>query len=320
MAEKKKVNKVKKEVKKLDINKEEVILDLKNDLTNKIKNQITKEVIDDMKKDVSSLVREDIKKDIESQINNEIRKANKRVLRGRRGKIFRRDIVIIVLLIFIGYLFYFMYNHNYVNFSINSNMNNNIIINDKKNVSKKEDYSYLLDMVNIKLPFDNNSSLYLYAGNYNEKNINSSIKLTLAYNYILKDEFTKEEMKEAYIKLFGTDKNYQDVSFDYECKHFKYDETYKLISDECMNISSKEIVEKIINISNKKDKVVITTVVGVYDNSDKSLYNYKNIYDAVAVNLNSNFDISSYQKKLNTYEYTFINNNGEYYFDSIKKL
>ena len=321
--EKKKTTKVKKEIKKIDVNKEEVLKDIKTELTTKIKTQITKELIDEIKTDVSLIVKEEVRNDLKREIDSEIKKNSRRNIRGKRGKIFRRDIIIIILLAIIIYLVYFMYNHNYINFSINSNMNNVTLTNDKKVVKTNNDYSYLLDNVNVKLPFENSNSLYLYLKDYSESNINEYIKLTMAYNYIEKDEFSVDELHDAYIKLFNTDKNFKNTSFDYECKKFKYDDTnntYAMVSNECINTSSKEILERIINTSAKKDKVIITTVVGVYDKSNNTLYNYKNIYDPIAVDLNSNFNIKDYQNKLNIYRYTFIKNNDNYYFDNIKKV
>lgn len=321
--EKKKTTKVKKEIKKIDVNKEEVLKDIKTELTTKIKTQITKELIDEIKTDVSLIVKEEVRNDLKKEIDSEIKKNSRRNIRGKRGKIFRRDIIIIILLAIIIYLVYFMYNHNYINFSINSNMNNVTLTNDKKVVKTNNDYSYLLDNVNVKLPFENSNSLYLYLKDYSESNINESIKLTMAYNYIEKDEFSVDELHDAYIKLFNTDKSFKNTSFDYECKKFKYDDTnntYAMVSNECINTSSKEILERIINTSVKKDKVIITTVVGVYDKSNNTLYNYKNIYDPIAVDLNSNFNIKDYQNKLNIYRYTFIKNNDNYYFDNIKKV
>ena len=321
--EKKKTTKVKKEIKKIDINKEEILQDIKTELTTKIKTQITKELIDEIKTDVSAIAKEEVRSDLKKEIDSEIKKNSRRNIRGKRGKIFRRDIIIVVLLLVIAYLVYYMYNHNYVNFSINTNMNNVELTNDKKIVKSKDDYSYLLDSVNVKLPFENNNSLYLYLKDYNESNINDSIKLTIAYNYLNKDEFSADEIYDAYIKLFNTDKNFKNTSFDYECKKFKYDDatnTYILVNNECISTSSKEIIERIINTSVKNDKVIITTVVGVYDSSNKSLYNYKNIYDPIAVDLNNNFNITDYQNKLSTYKYTFVTDNDNYYFDSIKKI
>ena len=307
-------------VKSVDINKDEIISDIKEELTAKVKNQITKEIIDDVKGDVSLLVKEEVRNDLKKEIDREIKKSNSRVLRGRRGKILFRDLVIIILLVIIGLLVYYMYNHNYIGISINTSTNNVSVSNDKKVVKNKQDYSYLLDMTNVKIPFDNTNSLYLYNGTYNETNINDSIKLTIAFNLVNKNEFTTDELKDAYIKLFGTDKHFKNTSFEYECKKFKYDSeanTYTMISDECINISNKEIIEKIINISDKKDKVIITTVMGIYDNNDSTLYNHKNIYTPIAVDLNSNFDLTDYQNKLNTYKYTFEKENNEYHFASI---
>ena len=49
----------------------------------------------------------------------------------------------------------------------------------------------------------------------------------------------------------------------------------------------------------------------------KYLYNYKNVYTPIEVDLNNNFNIQDYQNKLDTYKYTFIKDNEEYHFDSI---
>ena len=319
--EAKKTTKAKKVVRKIDIEKEEIMKDIKLELTNKVKDQITKELVDDIKEDVSTLVKKEVADDLKRDIEKEMKKENKRILRGKRGKIFRRDLIIIILLAIIAYLVYYMYNHNYVSININSNMNNTVISNDKDNIKVEVDYSYLLDLVNVKLPFDNVNSLYLYTDNFNEKTINDSIKLTIAYDLIKRDEFTDFEMKEAYKTVFGTDENYHSGSFLYECKKFNYKEgNYYLVSDECINIVDKEIVEKIIKISKKGDIVTLTTVMGVYDKNKNALYNYKNTFDPVASNLSKNFDITNYQDKLSTYKYTFTYIDKEYRFTEIKSI
>ena len=43
--------KAKKEIKKIDIDKDKIMQEIKNDLTIKLKGQVTKELIDDIKKD-----------------------------------------------------------------------------------------------------------------------------------------------------------------------------------------------------------------------------------------------------------------------------
>lgn len=303
--------------------KDEFVKEFQVEMTKKVKEKITKEIIDDIKNDVSVIVKQEVREDLKKEFEKEMKNENRRILRGKRGKIFRRDILIIILLLIIGYLIYYMYNHNYVSFSINSNMNNNVLTNDKKTVQVQNDYSYLIDKTNVKLPFDNANSLYLYMDTYDEKTINDSIKLTMSYNSLLKDNFTSQEMRQAYIDLFGIDKYFKNTSFDYECKHFKYNsetDTYSVTNNDCVNISSKEILEKIMKISKKDDVITITTVVGVYDKNLKTLYNYKNVFDPIAANLNNNFDITEYQDKLSTYKYTFTCDKGEYHFTKITKL
>lgn len=315
----KKKNKLTNEI----VEKDELVKEFQTEITKKVKEKITKEIIDDIKNDVSAIVKQEVSDDLKKEFAKEMKDENKRILRGKRGKIFRRDIVIIILLFIIGYLIYYMYNHNYVSFNINSNMNNTTLTNDKKTVQVENDYSYLIDKTNVKLPFDNVNSLYLYMDTYSEESINDSIKLTMSYNNLLKDSFTSSEMKQAYIILFGTDKHFKNTSFDYECKHFKYDsenDAYSVVSNDCLNISSKEILEKIIKISKKDEVITITTVVGVYDKNLKTLYNYKNVFDPIATNLNNNFDITEYQDKLSTYKYTFTHDDSEYHFTKITKL
>lgn len=302
-----------------ELNKEKIISDIKKEINSKVKKQITNEVIADIKKEVVSIAKDEVVSDLNKRMDASIKKSNKRILKGRRGKIIRRDIIIIILLCIIGYLLYFMYNHNYVCFNINSNLNNVSIDNDKKVIKSEEDYSYLLDKVNVKLPISNINSLYLYTGNYSVSNIDNSIKLSMAYNSINNDTFTKDDMKGAYISLFGTDKYYKDISFDYECKHFKYDnDTYYLTNDECINSSSKEIIENIIKTDKKDNKIIISTVMGIYDKESRSLYNYKNLYEPIAANINNNFNILDYQNKLNTYKYVFVKKNNDYIFEKIE--
>ena len=319
----KKSAKIKKKLTNEIVEKDEIVKEFQDEITKKVKEKITKEIIEDIKNDISVLVKDEVSGYLKKEFEKERKSDNKRILRGKRGKIFRRDIIIIILLLIIGYLIYYMYNHNYVSFTINSNMNNTSLTNDKKTVQVEEDYSYLIDKTNVKLPFDNVNSLYLYMDTYSEETINDSIKLTMSYNNLLKDSFTQQEIKQAYVDLFGTDKHFKNASFDYECKHFKYDsetDTYSVTNNDCVNISSKEILEKIIKISKKDEVITITTVVGIYDKNLKTLYNYKNVFDPIATNLNNNFDITDYQDKLSTYKYKFTYDNGKYYFTKITKL
>lgn len=304
-----------------EVIEDEVIKNIQTEITTKVKEKITKEILDDVKKDVSILVKQEVKEDLKKEIEKELKVDNKRRMRGKRGKIFRRDLLIIILLLIIAYLIYYMYNHNYINFSINTNLNNEVLNNDQK-ATFENDYSYLINDVFVNLPINNTNSLYLYLDSYNEKNIDNSIKLTMAYNKLLKDEFSEDEIKSSYESLFGTTDNFKNVSFDYSCKHFKYskDQGYILSNDECSTLSTKKIVEKVIKTKVDKDTITITTVMGIFNQDNKSLYNYKNAYDPVATNLSNNFNIINYQNKLSTYKYQFKIENNEYHFNSITKL
>ena len=61
--------KVKKEIKNIDIDKEQAMKEIKSELTAKVKDQITKELIDNIKSDVTTLVKEDVKSELTKELN-----------------------------------------------------------------------------------------------------------------------------------------------------------------------------------------------------------------------------------------------------------
>ena len=65
--------------------------------------------------------------------------------------------------------------------------------------------------------------------------------------------------------------------------------------------------------------IVIETVMGVYNTDSKLLFNYTNLYNAVAQDFDETKSVLNYENSLNTYKYKFKNINNVYYFDSIEK-
>lgn len=302
--------------------KEEIIAALNKEITNKVKDKITKDIIDDIKDDIKVLVKDEVKNDLVREIERDIKKENKRLIRRKNRKIFSKNIIILVLIAVIAGLVYYMYNQGDFNITINNLKDtkkvDSSVSSSIENESNETDYSYLLDIPKVNLYLDNVNSLYIYSDNLDEKSIPDSIKLNMAYKYILKDEFTTEEMKNAYKKVFGTDTNYKNTSFDYECKHFEVkDHKYYLANNKCTKIQNKEIIEKIMDIKQDNNKIIINTVMGLYDKNNNSLYDYKNIYKAVSTNVPSNYDILDYKSHLSSFEYVFTFDSSNYYFTSI---
>lgn len=316
-----KVKKIKEES-NINLEKEQIINELKSEITDKVKEDITKEVMDDIKEDVKVLVYNEVKDDLTADLEKEIKKENKKILRSKNHKILRRDFFILILLAIISFLIYYMYEKNYFSIVINPDEKVTNTVNNKTNTNNK-DYSYLIDNIKVKLPLDNLNAFYLYTGVYDEVSINSNIKLNIAYSKIKKDEFSEEEMRIAYQEIFGTLKNYQAQDFDYECKHFKYDikgQKYILTSNNCFTLSTKEIKEKVIKITQDEDSVIINTIMGVYDSSNNSLYDYQNLYTPIATNMSKNFNLEEYSAYLSSYQYTFKYVDGDYRFNKIVKI
>lgn len=311
-----------KEESNINLEKEQIINELKSEITNKVKEDVTKEVIDEIKEDVKVLVYNDVKEDLTTDLEKEIKKENKKILRSKNHKILRRDFFILILLAIVGLLIYYMYEKNYFSVVINPDTTVTNTVDTKKN-EIEEDYSYLIDNVKVNLPLDNLNAFYLYTGLYDEVSINSAIKLNIAYSKIKKDEFSEEEMKIAYQEIFGTLKNYQAQDFDYECKHFIYEtkeQKYILESNNCFTLSTKEIKEKVTKITQDEDNIIINTVMGVYDSSNNSLYDYQNLYTPIATNMTKNFNLEEYSAYLSSYQYTFKYVDGDYRFNKIVKI
>ncbi len=324
-----KKNNTKKELSAADIEKEEIIQNINKELTAKVKEKITKEVIDDIKNDISTLVKEDVKEDLKKDIEKEIKDDNKRIIRKKRGKVLRRDIIIIVLTGIIVFLIYYMYKQGNFSITINDNSNNknNNIDKTYQNqiipTNNEEDYTYLLKNIKVNLPVDNINAFYLYTDIYDEVSIDSAIKLNIIYKNINKNEFSDSEAKEAYKKMFGTIDNYKATDFDYDCKHFKYDSKnsiYKLVNDSCIKLSNKEIKEEIIKVTKEDDFIYLETIMGVLDKKNNSLYNFQNLYTPIATNLVKDFTLEDYSKYLSKFKYTFKYVDGMYRFTKIVKL
>ena len=332
----------------LSFNKEEITKEIINDVKKEInesKKNIKDEIIKDIRIEANTIIKNDIKEQLISDINGEIkdniRITQKMIIRSKNFKIFRKNIFILLLIAVIVYFGYCLWDARYFNFMKDKNK-----VEEKEVIKEEEkeevveiikdknwyitNYGYLLDNMKLDLSYENSNIYYLYTGNYDLSNIKDTIKLNLAYkfvdnknetdyNYVIKEE----DMKNAYIKVFGSINNYNPTSFTALCMQFYYNSTDKLYMAykfSCESNSSLHIKEEIKDMYEDNGKIIIETVMGVYDSTNKYLFNYSNLYLSLTNDFDETKSVLDYEDKLNTYKYTFNKIGDNYYFESIEKL
>ncbi len=313
--------------------KEEIKKEITNEITNDIQKKVEKKVVDSVVNTIKNEAQEQLKDDFVDEVKTEVKgqiiKEEKRLLRHRKWKIIRRDIFIIILCCIIGYLGYLLYKGIDIDISTKNNKVSKSVETKEAEVVKDtnwyiENYGYLLDNMHLKLPGENINKYYLYNNTMDENNINSSIKLIMAYN-ILKSEKIKDEnntyvisnddMKHAYNKLF--DSEYKESNFSIDCMTYVFNNNkYVALKNECSNINNYEIKEEITNMYEENDYIFIETVMGVTNGS--KLYNYTNLYNPITETLDNN--LLDYRGSLNSYKYTFRKSGDYYKFIKIEKL
>ena len=334
--------------KELDINKEEITKEIINDVKNELeknKQQLKDDIIKEIRLEANTIIKDDIKESIILDVNNEIkdniRREQKNIIRSKNFKIFKKNIFILLLIGIIVYFGYCLWDAKYFWFLKDKKEEIKNEVKEEINEEKEEiiikgknwyvtNYSYLLDNMKLDLSYDNPNIYYLYTGNYNKSNIKDTIKLNIAYKFIENKNETdynytiyEDDMKNAYIKVFGNLDNYIPTSFTVGCMQFYYNNVegiytaYKFI---CDSNNSLQIKEEIKDIYEDNGKIIIETVMGVFDKNDKYLFNYSNLYISLTNDFDETKSVLEYEDRLNTYKYKFSNIDNNYYFESIEKI
>ena len=332
----------------LDVSKEqiskEIIESVKKEL-NISKKKLKDEIINEIRFEANTVVKDDIKEQLIVDINNEIkdniRKEQKAIIRSKNLKIFKKNIFILFLLGVIVYFGYCLWDARYFWFMKSKNVESVVKkVTEKEEKEEKEEivkdkswyitnYGYLLDNMKLDLSYDNPNVYYLYSGKFDRTNIKDTIKLNLVYKFVDNKNETdydytikEDDMKNAYIKLFGSLDNYNPTSFTVGCMQFYYNNVeniYTAYKFNCDSTNSLQIKEEIKDMYEDNDKIIIETVMGVYDQNNHYLFNFSNLYSSVAIDFDESKSVLDYEDKLNTYKYIFNKNNDSYYFDSIEK-
>ncbi len=232
-----------------------------------------------------------IDKQVRKEINEELDKTTRKLIREKNKKILFRDLVIILLLCAIYYLFYLLYTNHY----FDKNIITKPIIEEKKiqkkeiKEEKKEDlinkYSYLLDKIII-----NDKSKYLF--DYYEGNLNKELKSYITFsnleiendnNVFLVDE---ETFKETYEKIFD---DYMPVDFDYNGKEVSYIEKVKsFMINERIEKNQTRIKRNVVEVKEEDNNIEITTT--------EAIFKHNKVYNALTLEEIDEKDIDSYNK------------------------
>ena len=297
----------KKEIEKLDIDKEEIVKELKKELKEQLLEEVTRKI------------------DYESK--KSLERVEKKILKHKNFSIFLRNIIILALLGIIIYESKILYDNNLL--FKNDKVNTDILDEVSKQPIDKEDstpsldwykekYSYLID--NIKTNLED--TYYLYKSNYTIENLSDDIKLNMAYQLLTNEDkkiensvisIENDKLKEAYLKIFKTLDNYKEVNFKDNCIQFVYNSSsniYMAIDTTC-SVNNDTLIRNIDDIYIKDDELVIELSVGILNNDKLS-----NIDGTIIGDYNN---IEQLKDKLNKYTFVFEKSNDNYYIKEIKR-
>lgn len=325
--------------------KKEFINNIKKELNEDFKENLKEDIIKEIRYEANTVVKDDIKEQLIIDVNNEIkeniRKQQRKMLRQKNFKIFKKNIFIMLLIAIVIYFGYCLWDVRYFDFM----KDNEKSVSVNKEVDKQEEkeekivkdkawyiknYGYLLDNTKLSLLSDNYNIYYLYSNNYNVSSIKDMIKLNMSYKLvenISENDYSytikEEDMKNAYYKMFGTYDYYNPTSFNVDCMQFyynSYEKVYVAYKITCDSTVSLRLKEEIKNMYEEDGKIIIETVMGVYNENNSYLFTYYNLYNPVASDFDKSKSVLDYEDVLNSYKYVFNKNEQGYYFESIEKI
>lgn len=295
-------------------------------------------VMREIKKEVKDCLLDELDKKIDGLIQVKIERLEKKINKQKQRALLKKNIIIVILLglvIFEGKILYdngLLNNSNYKSSSDTSyenkiNKDSNEVVGENENTKDEkwyiEEYSYLLD--NIKTNLVGDDFTYLYNDSYTAKDIDNKIRLNMAYQLLDKEDISNKDgfltvdasiLEESYKKIFGNDLEFKNEDFTDNCIHFIYNDSlnkYLAVNLECA-VNTKEVLQKVISVEEKEDKIIVTTILGIHDTKEKTISNLDNSFTKKYKD-----DITEYEEELDKFKYEFVKDNDTYYFSSITK-
>lgn len=293
--------------------------------------------LEDRKVDIEKELTNKIDEQIELKVTKRMKEEEKKLSRGKTGKIIRRDIIIILLLGVIGYFGYCLYDVDYFNIrtKVVDKTSDNKKDDEIKNNDKEEDnnepivdtkpdssyyiknYGYLLDNLLI-----NDEEIYnLFTKTITRETIPNELVLKIAYKNINKVlitnnndmiTFHKDSLLESAKKIFGEDINIKNEMFTFNnIKFMYYNDTYIGLKEESSSIN---LINKIINANEENNELTFEFIIA--KTSENKLLD---IEDNIIEEEYDNKDITEYKDKLSTYIVVFEKSVDNYIFKNITK-
>ena len=282
--------------------------------------------------DIKDDLTEYMKDQIDKEVSKSVEKSTKKLIRYKNSVILKKNIIIIILIIICAFLAYNLYKISDISIDIKTNKKSNeqkeeVKQTDEKQKEKKDDeedvkekledkkkeYKYLIDDIYI-----GGDSTYIK--DFYEGNLTDEIKLYLSLNKVDDEKIESEDgsvyldeadLKESYDNFF--EGKFTAKSFEYNNLKFHYLSSKSLfIADGKFEKAKKDIVKEIINVTDD-DNVVITTVEGII--KDNKLFN---IINGGEIKKYKSGSLEKYEKSLTKVIYHFIKDDDVYKIDKIE--
>lgn len=313
------------EPKKKDI--KEDTLDIKS-----LKKELAEYAVEE-KNNILNEISTKIDEQIELKVTKRLKEEEKKINRGKTGKIIRRDIIIILLLAVIGYFGYCLFDVDYFNIrtkviekpsdnanknpSIKEPDNNEPVVDEHDTAYYIENYGYLIDNLLIE-----DESVYdLFSNTITKENIKNDLVLKIAYKNLHQNGITIEqnmltfksnELLATARKIFGSNINVTNEMFNYNnIKFMFYNDTYLGLDEEETNVG---LLTRIESAKEENGKIIFDIIIAKLTPENKLL----NQSNEVVLEEYHDEDLLSIKDNLTTYQISFEKENDNYIFNSIK--
>ena len=295
--------------------------------------------LEDRKEDITKEITTKIDEQIEVKVTKRLKEEEKKLNRGKTGKIITRDIIIILLLAVIGYFGYCLYDIDYFNIRTkvvdkNNNNQKDNQTSDKNNNNQEDEnkepvvdnkpdssyyiknYSYLIDNLLI----EDESVFNLFSKQTTKENISNELILKIAYKNLDKLNITnennmitfhKDSLLESAKKIFGETITLKNEMFTYNnTKFMYYNETYLGLKEDSNKVN---IITKVTDAKEEEGKLTFEFIVCKISSENQLL----DIENNIILDEYNNEDIEKYQEHFNKNKITFEKINDIYIFESI---
>lgn len=263
---------------------------------------------------------------IEFSVQKRLDQEAKKFIKGKNGKIFRRDILILILLAVCLYLAYCLYEIGYFNKDLGLNSDviipqnevTNAVIKEEPKIPSSyyiENYSYLVDNLQTPNIFEN------IKDGVTKQTLPNTLKLQIAYKNLSEDKkdyanniisFSSRNLLNSYKNICGEEETLNYEIFEYDNTKFLY------FNDSFIGTEEKVETPPVTETPQEPATPGILTPINPVENTitvDSEKYTISNAYEKDNV---LTFEVK-YEGQSGTYKYVFIKNLGNYYFDRVEK-